>query len=94
MIFHVGEFKRSEDADYDFLEGQMMNEQLGSGLIDDMLKYSTRAWKEYGNSKDYTPSYYLHVHVYCEFDNAKRATWFQLKYPNIKSVSADFAEAK
>ena len=84
--FYVGEFKRSEDADYDLFEHQMMREQLGDELIDDMLQYSVRAWKTYGNNIEHRPSYYLHVQVYCEFDNEKYATWFNLKYPQIKNV--------
>jgi len=94
MRFYVGEFKRSEDADYDMFEHQMMREQLGEELVEDMLKYSARAWKTYGGSQDYRPSYYLHVQVYCEFESEKHATWFQLKYPHIKSVEVTFLEAK
>lgn len=90
MRFYIGEFKRSEDADYDLYENTLMREQLGDELIDDMLKYSVRAWKTYGHTDDFQPSYYLHVKVYCEFDNQKRATWFQLKYPDIKLVEVPF----
>jgi len=82
--YYVGEFKRSEDADYDVFEHQLMCEALGEDLINDMLQYSDRAWKTYGNAKDNRPSYYLHVQVWCEFSNEKYATWFNLKYPQIK----------
>ena len=86
MKFFIGRFGVSDDADYEVHEAQFMREQLGTELIDDMLKYSTRAWKAYNNS-----DYYMYVEVYCEFDNNKRATWFQIKYPTIKFVSTDFA---
>jgi hypothetical protein len=98
MRFFVGEFRRSEDADYDILENDFMREQIGSALIDDMLKYSARAWKTYGDTKAHQlavelmlPAYYLHVQVYCEFDSHKHATWFQLKYPQVKSVDTDLS---
>ena len=91
MRFFVGEFRRSEDADYDILENDFMREQIGSILIDDMLKYSARAWKTYGDTKAHQPAYYLHVQVYCEFDSHKHATWFQLKYPQVKSIDTDLS---
>tara|TARA_Y100000389_G_C17122923_1_gene346338 strand:- start:106 stop:390 length:285 start_codon:yes stop_codon:yes gene_type:complete len=84
--YFVGEFKRSEDADYDFLEHTQMCDQLGQQLIDDMLEYSDRAWKTYGNPLTSKPSYYMHVQVYCEFSNEKHAVWFNLKYPQIKTM--------
>ena len=93
MRFYIGEFKRAEDADYDIFEHQMMCEALGNELIDDMIKYSARAWKTYGNTNNPAPSYYLHVQVYCEITDKKHATWFTWKYPQIKSIDMPFREA-
>jgi len=94
LRFYIGEFKRSEDADYDLFEHQMMCEAFGEELVNDMMKYSERAWKTYGNTDDHRPSYYMHVQVYCDIDDEKHATWFALKYPQIKSVEVPFQEAK
>lgn len=88
MRFYAGSFRRNDDADYDFLEHQCMQQTLGEQFIKDMIEYSDRAWKEYRTHSDF--SYYTEVEVYCEFDNLKHATWFQLKYPQVKPVPVDF----
>lgn len=92
MKFYVGQFRRSDSADYDMFEDTMMREQLGEQLIDDMLAYSARAWKTYGEANDFVPSA-LYVHVWCEFSSDKHATWFSMKYPQIKTVNSDFKQS-
>jgi hypothetical protein len=86
VIFYVGEFARSEDADYDLFENQQMCTALGKQLVNDMLKHSSRAWKEYRSDINHYPPYHLVVKVFCEFTEEKTATWFTLKYPQVEII--------
>lgn len=85
MNFFVGEFKRSDDADYDFLEQELMYQALGESLVKEMLHYSDQAWKQYKHEYGY-----ITVQVYCKFLNKKHATWFQLKYPQVVNTQMEF----
>lgn len=92
MIFYVGEFKRNDSSDYDIHEYTTMCDALGEQLIQDLLNYSSKAWKTYGDTNSFGPTGYLVVKVYGEFENAARATWFQLKYPQVQISEAQFNE--
>lgn len=59
--------------DYQSTDVYALRDEVGDDLVDDVIKYSNRVWKEYTRDN---------ITFYCDVEK-KHLTFLKIKYPNL-----------